>query len=46
MVATILQAAGVAIFALGVGLVFPPAGVAVAGIGLTLFGIALEKGRK
>jgi hypothetical protein len=41
--ATILQAAGVAVVALGVGLWFAPAGVIAAGVGLVLFGLALER---
>ena len=45
MLATILQIAGVSAISLGVGLWFPPAGVVIAGAGLVLFGIALERGK-
>jgi hypothetical protein len=45
MLATILQIAGIGAISLGVGLWFPPAGVIVAGVGLVLFGIALERGK-
>jgi hypothetical protein len=41
--ATILQATGIAVVALGVGLWFIPAGVVVAGVGMVLFGLALER---
>lgn len=43
MLATVLQAVGIAVVSLGVGLWFPPAGVVVAGIGIVLFGLALER---
>jgi hypothetical protein len=45
MVATILQIAGIGVIALGAGLWLPPLGVAVAGIGILLFGIALERSK-
>ena len=45
MLATILQIAGISVISLGVGLRFPPAGVIIAGAGLVLFGIALERGK-
>jgi hypothetical protein len=45
MLATIIQASGIAVFALGIGLWFPPAGVAVLGAGVVLFGIAMERGK-
>lgn len=45
MLATILQIAGISLVSLGVGLWFFPAGVIVAGAGLVLFGIALERGK-
>jgi hypothetical protein len=41
--ATVLQASGIAVIAIGVGLWFLPAGVIIAGLGLTLFGLALER---
>lgn len=31
--------------ALGVGLAYPPAGVVVAGVGMVLFGLALERSK-
>jgi hypothetical protein len=43
MLATVLQAAGLAVVAIGVGLWFVPAGIIVAGIGCLLFGLALER---
>ena len=38
-----LQAVGVAVSALSVGLIYVPAGGIVAAAGLVLFGLALEK---
>jgi hypothetical protein len=43
MLATVLQAVGMTVVAIGVGLWFPPAGIVVAGIGFVLFGLALER---
>lgn len=43
--ATVLQAVGVALVALGIGLWFPPAGIAVLGAGAILFGLAMERGK-
>lgn len=43
MTASILQVAGAIGIAIGVGLVFPPAGLVVAGIFALLFGISLER---
>jgi hypothetical protein len=45
MVATLTQALGLIAIALGVGFIYPPAGLIVAGIGLTLFGLALERSK-
>lgn len=45
MLATIFQATGIALIAFGVGLFYPPAGVVVLGIGVVLFGIAMERGK-
>jgi hypothetical protein len=39
----VFQIAGIAAVALGAGLVFIPAGVIVAGLGLVLFGVAMER---
>lgn len=44
MLATGLQIAGIAVIALGVGFIFIPAGIIIAGIGALLFGLALERG--
>jgi hypothetical protein len=46
MIATIMQATGVAVAAIGVGLWFMPAGLVVAGVGMVLFGMAIERGTK
>jgi hypothetical protein len=46
MIATILQVTGISLVSLGIGLIFPPAGVVVAGIGMVLFGMAIERGTK
>jgi hypothetical protein len=46
MIATIMQATGVAVVAIGVGLWFVPAGLVVAGVGMMLFGMAIERGAK
>lgn len=43
MVASVLQIGGAAVLAVGVGLVFVPAGIAVAGVALVLFGLAMER---
>jgi len=45
MLATLTQALGLAAIAIGVGFIFPPAGLIVAGIGITLFGLALERSK-
>jgi hypothetical protein len=46
LLATILQAVGVAVTALGLGLIWFPLGVLAVGAGLLLFGLALEDGGK
>ncbi len=43
---TILQASGIAVISVGVSLIFIPAGLVVAGVGVLLFGLALDKGGK
>jgi hypothetical protein len=43
MIANALQIAGIAAIALGAALVFVPAGVIVAGVGLVLLGIVMER---
>jgi hypothetical protein len=45
MLATIIQAVGVAVTSIGIGLWFPPAGIIAGGIGMVLFGIAMERGK-
>jgi hypothetical protein len=45
MTATILQALGVLTIAAGTGILFPPAGVILLGVGLLAFGIAAERGK-
>lgn len=42
-IATILQAAGLAVAALSTGAIYAPAGGLVAATGLVLFGLAAEK---
>ena len=44
MTANALQIGGLVTVAFGAGLVFIPAGVIVAGVGLVLFGLAMERG--
>jgi hypothetical protein len=46
LLSTILQATGISIIAFSLGLIFLPAGIAVAGIGVLLFGLALERRSK
>ena len=46
MLSTLLQIFGVALVAVGAGLEFFPAGVVLAGVGVLLFGLALDKGDK
>lgn len=43
MLATTLQIAGVALIAVGLGILFLPLGVIAAGAGCVLFGLALER---
>lgn len=45
MLATVIQVLGITLVSVGVGLAYPPAGVVVAGIGLVLFGLALERSK-
>jgi hypothetical protein len=46
LLATILQASGIAVISVGVSIIFLPAGLVVAGAGILLFGLALDKGGK
>jgi hypothetical protein len=41
MISTIVQAVGVIFVALGIGWIYPPAGVIALGAGTLLFGLAL-----
>lgn len=43
MLATILQVTGVALVAIGAGLIFPPLGIILAGAGAIVFGLAMER---
>lgn len=43
MIATLFQIVGIVTVAIGCGLVYPPAGVIILGIGVLLFGLALER---
>jgi hypothetical protein len=45
MIATILQALGVFTISLGAAFIFPPAGIVLFGIGMLVFGIAIERGK-
>lgn len=43
LLATILQASGIAVIAFGVSLIYVPAGLVIAGLGVLLFGLATER---
>jgi len=43
MTATIMQISGAVLISIGAGLVFPPAGLMVAGVFAVAFGISLER---
>jgi hypothetical protein len=45
MTATILQAVGILTVSVGAGLIYPPLGVVLLGLGLLVFGIAIERGK-
>lgn len=45
MIALAIQVLGIATVAVGVGMWFVPAGIIVAGVGITLFGLAFERSR-
>jgi hypothetical protein len=45
LIATIFQAVGITVVAVGVGMAWLPAGVIVGGVGLVLFGLALERSK-
>lgn len=42
MLANVLQVVGAVIISIGVGLIFPPAGLIVCGVLAVIFGVALE----
>ena len=46
LLATILQASGVVITAIGLGFIWFPLGILAIGAGVLLFGLALENGGK
>lgn len=41
MISSIVQAVGIIVVALGIGWIYPPAGVIALGIGTLIFGLAL-----
>jgi hypothetical protein len=41
MISSIIQATGIIIVAVGIGFIYPPAGLIALGIGTLLFGLAL-----
>ena len=45
MISSTIQAVGLLIFSLGLGLIFIPAGVTALGVSFVLIGLALEKGK-
>lgn len=45
MSATLIQALGLITISAGIGWIFPPAGVVALGVGIILFGIAIERGK-
>lgn len=45
MIATLFQIIGIVTVAIGFGLMYPPVGVIVLGLGVLLFGLALERSR-
>jgi hypothetical protein len=45
MTATILQGVGILTISLGAGLIYPPAGIVLLGIGVLVFGIAIERSK-
>lgn len=45
MTATILQVVGIFTISLGAGLIYPPVGVLLLGVGVLVFGIAIERGK-
>jgi hypothetical protein len=44
MTATILQAIGILTISVGAGLIYPPAGLVLLGVGILTIGIAIERG--
>lgn|GEM_PF-2188464 len=45
MISSTIQAVGLLIVSLGLGLIFIPAGVTALGVSFVLIGLALEKGK-
>lgn len=46
VLAAVLQVTGFAVFAVGAGLIWLPLGCLVAGAGLVLFGLAVERSKR
>ena len=45
MISSIIQAVGLLIVSLGIGLIYIPAGITVLGVSAVLIGLALERGK-
>lgn len=45
MISSIIQAAGLVIISLGIGLMYVPAGITVLGVSFVLIGLAFERGK-
>jgi uncharacterized membrane protein YphA (DoxX/SURF4 family) len=45
LISSTIQAIGLLIVSLGLGLIFIPAGITALGVSFVLFGLALEKGK-
>jgi uncharacterized membrane protein YphA (DoxX/SURF4 family) len=45
LISSTIQAVGLLIVSLGLGLIFIPAGITALGVSFILFGLALEKGK-
>jgi uncharacterized membrane protein YphA (DoxX/SURF4 family) len=45
LISSTIQAVGLLIISLGLGLIFIPAGITALGVSFVLFGLALEKGK-
>jgi hypothetical protein len=45
LISSIIQAAGLVIISLGLGLIYVPAGITALGVSFVLIGVALERGK-